>query len=394
MKLTIKKKNWSQIIVLSLLGICSILTKSIPIKAQNSTLSKAEQQVINDTCDEKVVLLGELPSHGEAKTFQAKARIVKELINKCGFEALIFEAPIYDFIGLHKAKAENIATTKQLDNAIGGFWTTLELKSWRSWLYSEFVEGDLYLGGLDDQVSATSEFARNTLPDLIVNTPNSVSVESCKQAIERNLFWRYDATNKYNSNEKKRLESCVKSAMQNHVLYSDSKNDNLDLVMLNNLANLYSRQRGNPVAMDRDEMMYRNLNWHIERLPKTAKIIIWTASVHASKQQGILGYKPMGTWLANHLKDSIAAIGFSAYSGQSSMAGMPIKTFAQMPPNSLEAITTKTDTSWVYLENSVLEEMGIIPSRLFGKITTANWSSYFDGVLVIREEIPPTFEIK
>jgi len=33
-----------------------------------------------------------------------------------------------------------------------------------------------------------------------------------------------------------------------------------------------------------------------------------------------------------------------------------------------------------------------VPSRLFGKVTTTDWSTAFDGVLVIRDEAAPTFE--
>lgn len=45
------------------------------------------------------MLLGELPSHGEARAFEAKAAIARRLIERCGFNALLFEAPNYDFLG-------------------------------------------------------------------------------------------------------------------------------------------------------------------------------------------------------------------------------------------------------------------------------------------------------
>ena len=41
-------------------------------------------------CRNDIVLLGELPSHGEAKTFGLKARIVQALVERCGFDALLF----------------------------------------------------------------------------------------------------------------------------------------------------------------------------------------------------------------------------------------------------------------------------------------------------------------
>ena len=74
------------------------------------------------------------------------------------------------------------------------------------------------------------------------------------------------------------------------------------------------------------------------------------------------------------------------------MAGMPSKPIPEAPPGSLEALATESDTAWVYLDASALQEMGVVSSRLLGRFTSADWSTYFDGVLVIREEVAPVFE--
>ena len=163
-------------------------------------------------------------------------------------------------------------------------------------------------------------------------------------------------------------------------------------MMVENLANLYSRVGNEAEARDRDEMMYRNFRRQTERLPEKGKFIVWTATVHAARQQGDRAYKPLGTWLSEQWGDRLGAIGFSAFTGESSMAGMPSKPLPPTPPGSLEALATRSDTAWVYLDAAALREMGTVPSRLFGSFTTADWSTYFDGVLVIREEVAPVFE--
>jgi hypothetical protein len=33
-----------------------------------------------------------------------------------------------------------------------------------------------------------------------------------------------------------------------------------------------------------------------------------------------------------------------------------------------------------------------VPSRLFGEVMTEDWSKYFDGVVVIRNEVAPVAE--
>ena len=46
----------------------------------------------------------------------------------------------------------------------------------------------------------------------------------------------------------------------------------------------------------------------------------------------------------------------------------------------------------VPLDRAALRSLGAVPSRLFGKIAPNDWSTAFDGVLVIRDEGAPTFE--
>jgi hypothetical protein len=47
---------------------------------------------------------------------------------------------------------------------------------------------------------------------------------------------------------------------------------------------------------------------------------------------------------------------------------------------------------WAYLDRAALRSLGSAPSRLFGKVITNDWSTAFDGVLVIRDEAAPTLE--
>ena len=78
----------------------SVLVMSTAAEAQNlDSLTSIITQVSDSVCGKEVVLLGELPSHGEARAFQIKAGIVE----RCGFDAVFFEAPVYDFLGFQHA---------------------------------------------------------------------------------------------------------------------------------------------------------------------------------------------------------------------------------------------------------------------------------------------------
>jgi erythromycin esterase-like protein len=145
--------------------------------------------------------------------------------------------------------------------------------------------------------------------------------------------------------------------------------------------------------------MARHVGWWTARLPRDAKIVVWTATTHAARAPGAfpLGVPPLGTRLAEQWGDRLAVIGFTALQGQWARAGQPSRALAPLPPEALEsrALATAVDggaAGWVYLDRAAIRGLGPVPSRLFGRVTTADWSTAFDGVLVIRDEAAPTFE--
>jgi erythromycin esterase-like protein len=204
------------------------------------------------------VLLGELPTHGEAHTFDAKSKIADRLIAQCGFTAILFEAPIYDFIGFERAAATRTATPEQLENAIGRFWD-------------------------------------------------------------------------------------------------------------------------------------RNLVWYLERLPANSRVVIWTATVHAARQRGALSEVPLGARVVERWGDRVGTVGFTAYAGYTSRAGRPARPIPDASPESLEATAT-SESAWALLDSDKLRAIGRVSSRLLGKFVSETWSDYFDAVVVIRQEVAPTFD--
>jgi erythromycin esterase-like protein len=148
--------------------------------------------------------------------------------------------------------------------------------------------------------------------------------------------------------------------------------------------------------------MAQHLAWWSARLPRDAKIVVWTATTHAARASGAqpvlpLGVPPLGARLAEAWGDRLAVIGFTALGGQWSRAGHPSQPLVPLPPNALEARALTAGAAgdaaaWAYLDRAALRSLGSLPSRLFGKVTTSDWSTAFDGVLVIRDEVAPTFE--
>jgi len=344
--------------------------------------------VLNAVCFKQVVLLGEAPSHGEALGFDAKARITDQLVARCGFKVVLFEAPIYDFLGFAMAVKTHTAKPDDLDNAIGRFWWTRELAPWRGRLFEASTQGRLALGGIDDQVSITSHYAQAALPQLISAASSKTTATECRETVSRQLAYTYDAAHPFDDAEKLRLQQCARKAADAAAV--NPSLDSTDRVMLENFARYVDRQSPG-VTMDRDESMYRNLVWYLDRLPAKTKVVVWTATVHAARQRGSLPAMPLGARIAQRLGDRVGAVGFTAYGGQTSRAARPASAIPDAPPESLEATVTKGST-WAILDSKKLRAIGSISSRLLGKFVADTWSDYFDAVVVVRREVAPTFD--
>ena len=357
-------------------------------RTQERTAQSIVEGVVNAVCQKQIVLLGELPTHGEAHTFDAKSKIADRLMAQCGFTVILFEAAIYDFIGLERAAAMRTATPEQLDNAIGRFWWTRELTPWRRALFEAAMRQRAVVGGLDDQVSITSHYAEAALPGLIAAASGESTATECRHTVSRHLGWTYDANNPFDEREQLRLHQCARNAAD--AAAANRSLDAADRVMLKSFARYAERRRLGGTS-GRDESMYRNLVWYLERLPTNSRVVIWTATVHAARQRGPLAEVPLGARVVERWGDRVGSVGFTAYAGYTSRAGRPAGPISEAPPESLEARAT-SESAWALLDSERLRAIGRVSSRLLGKFVSETWSDYFDAVVVIRQEVAPTFD--
>lgn len=364
----------------------------LPAGAAASAQERGPQSVVDGVvdavCQKRIVLLGELPTHGEAHAFDLKSKITDRLIAQCGFTGILFEAPIYDFIGLERTVEARAAKPEHLDNAIGRFWWTRELLPWRRALFESAARKSVVVGGLDDQVSITSLYARTALPGLIAAASPDSTATLCREVVSRHLGWTYDAQFPFDEREQLRLQQCARNAAD--AAAGNRSLDAADRVMLESFARYADRQRPG-ASSGRDESMYRNLVWYLDRLPNDSRVVVWTATVHAARRQGSLPETPLGARAVERWGDSVAAIGFTAYAGFTSRAGRPASPISEAPPESLEAGATR-GSARALLDSRKLQAIGRIPSRLLGKFVSGTWSDYFDAVVVIRQEAAPTFD--
>ena len=109
-----------------------------------------------------------------------------------------------------------------------------------------------------------------------------------------------------------------------------------------------------------------------------------------ASQRGALAEVPLGARLVERWGDRVGAVGFTAYGGYTSRAARPPAPITEAPAVSLEATTS--GTAWALLDAGKLRAIGRVPSRLLGSFAAETWSDFFDVVVVIRQEVAPTFD--
>ena len=345
-------------------------------------------QVVAAGCDKNLVLLGELPSHGEAKAFEAKAQVVTRLVEECGFDALLFEAPMYEFEALRQPAPDQTAPVVGLENAIGRFWTTAELAGWRTWLLAQTAGGRLRVGGIDDQPGATSARTRRLLPGLIAAAMPASDGLQCREVVARHLTWGYTEQTPFDGDEKARLLGCANAAQ---ATLSEQAPAAGTTALASAFRRYVRRQAGDERAPTRDDSMLSALEWHLAALPRGSRVVIWTSTVHAAREPGGRSYVPLGHWLAQSHGKQFLAVGFTAAAGTSSMAGAGPRTLEVAPPESLEARALGESLDSAYVGGALLRSMDGRPSRLYGTFSAHPWSRHFDAVVVYRNESAPTF---
>lgn len=357
-------------------------------RAQEQTEQSIVDGVVKAVCQKQIVLLGEAPSHGEAQAFDAKSKIVDRLVSQCGFTAVLFEAPVFDFVGFDRAVKAGSATPQQLDDAIGRFWLTRELAPWRRGLFEAAAKKRLTVGGIDDQSSITSHYAMSELPRLVAAASAESAATVCRDTVSRHLGYTYDATHPFDDPEKTRLQECARDAAQAAAAKRSFSAE--DRVMLDSFARYAARQiTGTPAG--REESLFRNLAWYVDRMPANSRAVVWTATVHAAKQRGVLTDSPLGARAVERWGDRVASVGFTMFGGFTSRAARPASPIPDAPADSLEAAASKGSV-WALLDAAKLRAIGPISSRLLGRFVADTWSDYFDAVVIIRQETAPAFD--
>ena len=363
----------------------------------DKTESAEIDRLVRDVCRKQIVLLGEDASHGGGRTFEVKTEIVKRLVSRCGFDAVLFESQFYDLLDVEHAIADKTATPEQLAGAIGALWARAEeSKPLIDFLYREAMAGRVRIAGIDPQVGGVmGEYSKRRLGGTLIEPLAGLRREACRREIDMHNGWRYDDAHPFDDAAQQRLRACIddiRAALAAQGADAASSNAAETAAM----AAAYSRYLDMAMNGDgnkRDLGMYENLQWHRGRWPAGTKLIVWCATVHAAKALDGLAtdMTPMGRHVHAAYGKRAATIGFTALSGRFGNPGAAGEPNV-LPPAEGGAIENvvlaDSDAGLRYVDHKRLRRLGTIVSRPinYRKQHAAPWAEVVDGLVVLREE--------
>lgn len=353
-------------------------------------------RLLADLCDKEVVLLGEA-EHGDGRTWELKTRLVHGLVESCGFDSVLVESGLYDFVALRHAYARGTATARDMASAIGAVWAEArETQPWIDELHRAAAAGTVEVMGIDDQIHSTAFYAQRELPAVLAAHLSGPRRAECEATLARHATWGYDDEHPYTQEANATLLACVEAVQEALASEPRSEPASEHLAMADGLHRLLSRDfrlEGVALTDARDSSMFESLQWHRERLGPRAKSIVWCSTIHAAKTvEGLERYRgltTLGQRIHEHYGERAAAIGFTAQSGASQPRGRPERELVAAPPESLEGRVLAPEQQLRYLDADELAELGAIDARPIGhELQRARWNEVLDGLVVLRREEP------
>jgi len=342
--------------------------------------------LVDDVCTKSVVLLGEEGHHAGGHTVEVKSELVKRLIDRCGFNAVYFESSAYEFYDLDRRLSAGTSARDQVADAIGGLWSVSKaIDPLVDALYAQASAGRIRLAGLDPQLgSATSCYEKAALADELVRGLDEPRRSTCAAEVKRRTLWTYDDEHPFDDAARNSLAACFRDAA------NAAPPDSFFSVAAPATEALLTNPPAGGGWDARERQLARLFQWNQQRSSRASKVIVWTANVHAALSGGPNAtVRPLGAELRAEYGDRLASIAFTSFGGAYGRRdATPVPTPG---PESLEARALAGDVRDVaYLPRPALAGLGAVDASLFsyGNLSRADWSSLFDGAVVLRLERP------
>lgn len=372
---------------------------------------EAIEQYIGDA---SIVLLGE-QSHGDATTFEAKARLVKFLHQEMGFEVLAFESGLYDMARVWQDIKGGQATAEAAKNKMFYMYSFSDQLQPLFKYIDEHVdtEDELVLAGFDGQhsgayainetVSGLADFIGEDSIQLLPAEAVAKFTEITTQLVSFTLEVSDDtAEHAFYLDAIEQLRQLVAQTPDK----GDAHTQQAEFwkLYLDNLEKQYKAWRihgrwSNEGISLREEQMALNLTWLHQKAYSGKKIIVWGHNSHVSKGWGLLSLRSF----LGELNNESYTVFFTPFKGEFNSWGNAIYPVPAQPEGSLEQRLANGDQNYGFLdlEQIITAEKwpyGIQAQHDFFWSTTANqvwtynWWQVTDAFYFIREEKATSYE--
>lgn len=347
----------------------------------------SERQLIQMACHHDVVMLGE-NSHGDGLTIAIRAELIPELVRRCGFNTLAFEASYYDFTELaNTTSLHDHYDRSRFLSAVGLLWARdAEFAPLANWVSGQ-TPRTLQLVGLDIQIGAAGAFySLKAMPTALSDAIPSNDRATCRETMIGFISWSLDR-----ASTEHEVDRCLSLAVRG---LADRRSP--EAAKLRMLARAFrstatwATMTPDQMIAARDAAMAEELRAAQFRPGRKPKIIVWTANAHAALGGYTMG-KPLGQITRERIGSALFSIGFSAAGGDFRWSKSETHSVPTAGPGSLERVVLDSRSA-AFANKNKLRAIGRVTGTALDwhKPMVMNWSDLFDAIYVIACEEPTT----